>query len=440
MSTIIDSYYESPSDTHYTIVASGGSHAAGQIFTGNGYIAKQAEFVMLKIGVASGPMVAEIYATTGTPPSAIPTGSPLSTSDSIDASTLGTSDSLVTFNFSTPMTTTNGGQYAVVVDVSGITGAVRIGQNTSAPTDDGNRVDYNDLFGTGWESLSGADAYFYVLGDPSSIAWTQPASDSVSSNDMSLRSIGKEPGDMSSVADALHFIVVKSLSDSTMTTESSLRKVVKPLSDSVTGSESNVHQVHKDLADSVNTADASSSLSVYKRSPSDSVTTSDSIVTTIPSLKHFADSVTTSDSISKKIVRASTDSVTTSDTSSKLNVYKRVFADSVTVLESTEKPSKDPFTDSVTVLELVSKNIVKHFADSVTTIDHFSAGRHIDETLTVLDRVAIFLSGKPMVVPTADWIVIPVIGAQGQSPNVGFDTDIHVGATTDLNNRPLVGL
>lgn len=163
---IIDSYFETPSDSHYQIVApSGGSHAAGETFTGNGDVAIQSQFVLSATAARTGTMVSAIYAVTGTAPNLVPTGAALATSSTVSATLLTTSDQLITFSFPTPMTTVNGTHYAVVVDVTSVAGgAVKVGQNTSAPAAAGNRVDYDDLFGAGWESLSTADIYFYVIG------------------------------------------------------------------------------------------------------------------------------------------------------------------------------------------------------------------------------------------------------------------------------------
>lgn len=437
---LIDSYPVANEDSHYTIVPpSGGSHAAGQVFTGNGDAATQAIFSMLKTGTPSGPMTAQIWAITGTPQTAKPTGSVLATSNTVDASTLTTSDTLPVFTFPTPFLTVNGTLYAVVVDVTNVTGsgAVRIGQNTGSPTDDGNRVDYDDLFGNGWEALSSADAIFYVYGFAPN-HYTHPQADSVTTSDSAVKAVVKKLADSVTATDLGPRALIKSFADSVTSSESSIRKPVKIPSDSVTSSDSALRKVQKSLADSVNSADVATTLNVFKRSFSDSVTTSDLATEVEPSQKAVSDSVTTSDSIVKKLEKGPSDSITSSD--SALRKIVRGISDVVIASENTGKPLTHPLTDSVTVLEAVSKSIVKHFSDSVTTADHMSAAKHISDTITVLDRVAIFLSGQPIVVPTNDWIVIPVTGTQGQVPNVGIDSDIHVGISTDLNNRPLVGL
>lgn len=152
----------------FAIMATGGSNAAGQVFTADGTELKTATFSLKKVGSPSGYLRAELYAITGTPgTNAVPTGSPLATSEYINIVDIGTSYSYFHFSFSTPYATVSGTKYAVVIQAAGTTtngtNRVVLAQNSSGGHA-GNRVNYDNFIANSWQALASADIVFYAYG------------------------------------------------------------------------------------------------------------------------------------------------------------------------------------------------------------------------------------------------------------------------------------
>ena len=128
----------------------------------------EAKFYLRKQNSPTGNIVAALYAVSGTVGSgAIPTGSVLAISDSIDITTLGSSAALVTFNFSTTYTLISGIGYAIVIyPTSGSfssTITVQVGSDFSSPTAGGELVYFGNNV---WASATSLATCFYIYGNP----------------------------------------------------------------------------------------------------------------------------------------------------------------------------------------------------------------------------------------------------------------------------------
>jgi hypothetical protein len=142
--------------------------AVGQAITGNGLSVNYVTFRVntTNAGPLTGSMTAYIYASTGTfGTSAIPTGTPLATSQSISASILISNFADMRFYFNTSFTLVNGTKYFVVLsypyDGSNGNGS-SVGYVFGTPASHaGNLATYN---GGTWSASSTSDLYFLLYG------------------------------------------------------------------------------------------------------------------------------------------------------------------------------------------------------------------------------------------------------------------------------------
>lgn len=163
---IYDSYSETNADSDVTL-NSGGTVGAGQSFTGEAMansVLASCQFYMKKTGAPTGDATAKVYASFGTDgTSAIPTGTALATSGTLDVATLTGTSALKTFTFTgaNKITLRPNVVYVVTVEYSGGDGSnnVQVGYDGSAPTHAGN---YSSYDGTIWTANSGRDVVFYV--------------------------------------------------------------------------------------------------------------------------------------------------------------------------------------------------------------------------------------------------------------------------------------
>lgn len=167
----VDGYDVSNSNANFTLVGTGGFNQVGQTFMGNGSRINTAYFWVTKIGAPTGPIYARLYNVTGTYGStALPTGSAIASSTSIDASTISTTSTLYAFPFTTPYLLANGTPYAVTLDVTGDSfgGSDRLSlRNTlSSGTHAGNRATYDNLISFAWTTSASQDICFMVTGNP----------------------------------------------------------------------------------------------------------------------------------------------------------------------------------------------------------------------------------------------------------------------------------
>lgn len=176
--TLIASYAETNQDSFFALQdehpsdVDGQYSAAGQSFqTTTSMRLKNAVFYMMKTGLPTGTMTAQLYAHSGVyGTSSKPTGAALATSDAFDCSTLGGAYALVNFTFSgaNQYVMAASTSYCIAVVNSGnavsLVNYPRVGADTSAPGAPGNAFFYND---GAWENPGGAtDTIFYVYGSP----------------------------------------------------------------------------------------------------------------------------------------------------------------------------------------------------------------------------------------------------------------------------------
>ena len=163
MPTLQDNYPSENSGVGF-VVRSGSVLAYGQTFVAiDGYIPTVA-FYLSKVGSPTGDITARIYALTGTPgTNGKPTGSPLATSDAIDASILSTTARNIYFNFiGANLMDFAAGGYCVLVTYSGgdSSNYIRVGQDSTSETHDGNGFSSTNL--SAWTSSTNYDIIFYV--------------------------------------------------------------------------------------------------------------------------------------------------------------------------------------------------------------------------------------------------------------------------------------
>jgi hypothetical protein len=157
-----DSYSESNYNSSNALYPANSGMA--QSFTvGTGGLLDSCKFYLRNNYSLTGNVYAKLYALTGTyGTTSKPTGSALATSDAIDASTIGSSFSLIEFNFSglSRISLTYGEQYCISVEYSGgINGNyVNYGVDISAPTHQGNLASSSGS----WSAASSSDSIFYV--------------------------------------------------------------------------------------------------------------------------------------------------------------------------------------------------------------------------------------------------------------------------------------
>jgi hypothetical protein len=160
--TVVDSYDISNFDS--TIALATVQFAAGQTFAnGSSQILTSAVFVVSKTGSPTGSAYAKLYAITGTHGTdAVPTGSPLATSEPLDVSKLSTTVDLVSFAFTDNYTMAAATNYAIVVEYTNgdVSNYIRVGtQQLGSPSHGGNFVYYT----TSWIADNTTDCIFYVV-------------------------------------------------------------------------------------------------------------------------------------------------------------------------------------------------------------------------------------------------------------------------------------
>jgi len=163
----IDSYSESNISYETELSVGTSIKGVGQTFIGNGGMLSSVKFYADKTGTPSGTVVAKIYNTTGTyGVDAVPTGSAIATSNTINASALGTSASLREFTFSgvNQISLMGGRTLALVMEYTSASGSDYVsswGDNTT-PTHSGNYFSSTDL--SSWSANNSIDNIFYVIG------------------------------------------------------------------------------------------------------------------------------------------------------------------------------------------------------------------------------------------------------------------------------------
>lgn len=168
MSSIIDSYSEINQDSDVILYRQ--DEKNGQSFEGDGKILDSVKFYIKKVGSPSFDFHADIYAHTGTyGTSSEGTGSPLATSDNVNASSISTSYSLITFEFTgaNKIVLTNGTKYVVVADhpsSTDYTNRLVFGYDGSSPSHGGNLTFYDPDYAD-WFYNNARDICFYVYGD-----------------------------------------------------------------------------------------------------------------------------------------------------------------------------------------------------------------------------------------------------------------------------------
>jgi len=124
-----------------------------------------AQFYFYSTIVRTGTLNAYVYNYTGTPgTNAVPTGSPIATSDNVDASTLNTSTpSAVNFTFSgaNRITLSATTDYFIAVKATGLSGSIVIWLGSATPSNGGNGA----IFNGSWSSTVGTNVVSYVYGD-----------------------------------------------------------------------------------------------------------------------------------------------------------------------------------------------------------------------------------------------------------------------------------
>lgn len=158
----IDSYATSNRDNYQAVwTGSTGFEVAQCITLGSNKNIWSVEWFLAKFGSPTGTCYATIYNTTGTVGStAVPTGSVLYTSDTLDVSTLTGTNTLYEFTFpDTPLI--SAGDIAVGLKYPGGDGSnfVAFGIDTSAPTHAGNMASNENE--TSW-GVPGYDAPFFL--------------------------------------------------------------------------------------------------------------------------------------------------------------------------------------------------------------------------------------------------------------------------------------
>jgi hypothetical protein len=142
---------EEQTEDDYT-TTSGGDLILGDTVTARGQVFQASssrnlssvEFEMGIAGSPTGTVVAKLYAITGTPNSdAVPTGSALATSDTIDASNITDTWWRFVFNGSNKYTMTQNTWYAIVLEYTGdSSNNLRVEADNTTPTHGGNAVKY----------------------------------------------------------------------------------------------------------------------------------------------------------------------------------------------------------------------------------------------------------------------------------------------------------
>jgi hypothetical protein len=176
--TLIDSYAESnysllrPMYNGYIF-----SHTMQSFSNTNSITLTTAKGKFNKAGSPTGSMYVKIYDHTGTyGTSSLPTGSVLATSDALDVSTLTSTETLKTFNFSgaNQITLTANTKYVIIFEYTGgnSSNCPYICTDNTSPTHEGN-AGYSAA-GTTYTVYTATDIIFYVYGDAAAAPTASP--------------------------------------------------------------------------------------------------------------------------------------------------------------------------------------------------------------------------------------------------------------------------
>jgi hypothetical protein len=168
VSSLIDSYPTTNSGAYYIMYNDSSYEKLSQSFTAISSILTSCRFYLKKKGSPTGTAYAKLYAHTGAyGTSSVPTGGALATADGFDVSTLTTSDSLITFNFTgdNQYVLSAGTYYCIVIEYSGgdFNNSVYCSYDNTASTHSGNSARYR-ISGGSWTAQS-TDLIFYVYGN-----------------------------------------------------------------------------------------------------------------------------------------------------------------------------------------------------------------------------------------------------------------------------------
>lgn len=165
---VVDSYSEANHDALGKLNITGA--VIGQSITGDGRKITKLSSYLHRTLSPTGNVTMSIYAHSGVfGTSSVPTGTPLLTSDGVDASTIATSVTLYDFSIpeSSQIVLEYGVHYCITVNYDGdATNYISVGHDTTSPTHAGNKFYYL----AGWNAQSSEDMVFYVYGD---IAYTK---------------------------------------------------------------------------------------------------------------------------------------------------------------------------------------------------------------------------------------------------------------------------
>ena len=166
MATLIDSYSETNQNDYFHLGYLSRTRV-GQCFTSSiTTFLSNCSFNLEKTGSATGNITAQLYAMTGVyGTSGKPTGLALATSDTVDVSTISSTNFvLTTFNFTganqiiiTP------GYYCIAVDYPGANASnhLKVGEDSSSPTASGNGFLYTGTY----TATPVDDVCFYIYGN-----------------------------------------------------------------------------------------------------------------------------------------------------------------------------------------------------------------------------------------------------------------------------------
>lgn len=164
---IIDGYPESNQSAGLPIGVGQTNGRDGQIFQPDITAPiSMARFFVKKTGAPTGNAVAYIFATTGTPPTAIAAGAALATSLPVDVASLGTDYAMTAFEFATMYRVTAGTRYAISIGYAGgdADNYITVGSDGSSPTHEGNMTYYANA---GWWASGSANDVCFEVHTPS---------------------------------------------------------------------------------------------------------------------------------------------------------------------------------------------------------------------------------------------------------------------------------
>ena len=160
----LSNYFNTNTDTTMAGTTTN-SRGKGQSFTAIAGQLKRVDFYQRnEDGTATGTLVAKLYAHTGTFGTlSLPTGSALATSNSVDVASIPSSQSIVSYTFSTPYTLVAGVNYVIVFQIQSTgEGRVLSAIDFTSSTHAGNRV--FESTPNSW-GVSSADLIFYVYAE-----------------------------------------------------------------------------------------------------------------------------------------------------------------------------------------------------------------------------------------------------------------------------------